>query len=82
MIVPGRKGRLMAAMTALIPLVATTVDNSIVFAVTEWATETVRPAHLFQCCLPLLLGGLESVELRKGKTVLEWDGVLAMRGLV
>ena len=63
-------------MAALITLVTTAADNSIVLAYTAWATETVRPANLFKCCLTLRLGGIESVELWRRKTFLESDKVI------
>jgi hypothetical protein len=65
----------MATISALIALVAPTIDNSIFLAAAARAAKAIRPPHLLKRLLTLPLGAIELSELVEGKAFLELDAV-------
>ena len=63
----------MAAMSALIALVAPTIDNSILIVATARTAKAIRPFHLLKRLLTLPLCAIELSELTERKTLLELD---------
>jgi hypothetical protein len=63
----------MAAVATLITLEPPAVDEPVLMAIAAGAAEPIRPASLLQGSLTLLLGAVEPLELRQGKTFLELD---------
>jgi hypothetical protein len=63
----------MAAVPTLIALEPPAIDEPMLMAIAAGTAEPVGPASLLQGYLTLLLGAVEPLKLRKGKTFLELD---------
>ena len=66
----------MAAAAALITLEPAAVDEPMFVALAARATEAIGPANLLQGGLILLLGAVEPLELKQGKTLLELNAAV------
>jgi len=65
----------MTTAPALIALVAPANDEPVLLALTTWATETIRPARLFQGNFTFLLGSVELNKLGQRQAGLELDPI-------
>lgn len=68
-----RERGLMAAVPTRIALEPPAIDEPTLMAIAAGTAEPVGPASLLQGYLTLLLGDVEPLELRQGKTFLELD---------